>query len=704
LNFSPNTILGVFHAPKYLNAYISYTSILSEVVHLLVELTEFDTIGGMKFNEGADLSKAIQNEGNFSSLENLNYNESIKNIVINPEEVLKEGLDDKGNIKNCISQIRKVVLQKLPEKNKSEFLSDEDDSWGWINIQIQIDLAKSLNINNKDIENIELISFIGDLESFLFKYGEGDFGGNDQVIDMLVSKIKDVDTPILQKIYLKYTLEKLSNLNSGRLGNFSDIKEDFVLPPNYLEVRNFTLNNDQIRTIINDSHNQSYNEADLGQAIHQYDNLGSGWSVGDYVNKLLAPDIIGIYTLMGKLVGWQKIEDLDKEGEDGVVKDFFEIKKECALNSKEDLALFKVSSSLFFRDYLQKSLDVELSKITLENQFYFLNFIQGKNETELYRFREFIKNSKNEEEKVNKLKTFLSIEQGDKEMGHKILNLGEKLPEDVAQKVFSKYGEIIDTADNAEEEVKKLYANDNIPSNVFISIKETLLKKGSSLLSGLANELSNYEKIDEVEILKTLEDIKTSTIIMGKSYLELYKQGIKVPVEEIKDVCVEKISAGNLNDDEKKELLSVYEKGRPKETYENKAHIKLLKDEFEQTLNSKETFVFNIRFGGDIVTFATFNKENNDTLHIGGLTFIDDIRNPAIGEAVMNSIMDEFGNYNIKALVHSENKVLKMYQNRFGFKITKELPREENAGELYFEIERFKEKRIEQSQELKEVA
>jgi hypothetical protein len=46
LNFSPNTILGVFHAPKYLNAYISYTSILSEVVHLLVELTGYSITSG----------------------------------------------------------------------------------------------------------------------------------------------------------------------------------------------------------------------------------------------------------------------------------------------------------------------------------------------------------------------------------------------------------------------------------------------------------------------------------------------------------------------------------------------------------------------------------------------------------------------------------------------------------------------------------
>jgi hypothetical protein len=101
---------------------------------------------------------------------------------------------------------------------------------------------------------------------------------------------------------------------------------------------------------------------------------------------------------------------------------------------------------------------------------------------------------------------------------------------------------------------------------------------------------------------------------------------------------------------------------------------------------------FNVRFNGEIIAFATFEKENSDTLHIGGLTFLEDVRNPAIAQAVMSSIMNEFGDFNVKALVHSKNKVLNMYQNRFGFKITKELPKEENAGELYYEIERPKNK------------
>ena len=290
--------------------------------------------------------------------------------------------------------------------------------------------------------------------------------------------------------------------------------------------------------------------------------------------------------------------------------------------------------------------------------------------------------------KKDGLRTFLSVEQGGKEIGGKIIGLGEKLPEEVAKKVFAKYGEIVDTADNVEKEIKNIYKKEEIPVSIFNSIKETLLKEGVNLLLSTANIVSSGKEINEQSILEELEKVKTDTIILGESYIELYKEGIKVPIEEI--TRIEKISTQNLTIDEKKELLKVYENGRPKETYENKEHVELLKKEFEETLNKKDTFVFNIRFNGRIIAFATLDQENIDTLHIGGLTFIDDVRNPAVGVAVMNAVMKEFGNFNIKALVHSENKILPMYQKRYGFKIVGELPREENAGELYYEIERPK--------------
>jgi hypothetical protein len=291
-------------------------------------------------------------------------------------------------------------------------------------------------------------------------------------------------------------------------------------------------------------------------------------------------------------------------------------------------------------------------------------------------------------------------------MGDKILALGEKLPEEVARKVFAKYGEIIDIADNTEEEIKKIFGYENVPARVLSSVKETLLKRGAKMLSDLGDKVMDEKfVVNEKEILDELDEIKEETIILGESCAKLYREGIKVPIEDVTNI--EEISVLKLTAEEKKELLKVYMNGRPKVTYENSDHLKMLEKEFEQELNNKDTSVFNIRFNGDIIIFAIVDKKDKDTLYIGGLTFVDEVRNPVVAEASMNLVLERFKNYNIKALVDSKNPILAMYQKRFGFNIVGELPKEENAGELYYEIERPKEKegrKIEEENELEKAA
>lgn len=358
-------------------------------------------------------------------------------------------------------------------------------------------------------------------------------------------------------------------------------------------------------------------------------------------------------------------------------------------------------SDKLFRSEIESSIGISFYDFNLPEQSQIINFLKSLDNNQSKLIKRF-----SDKYKKNGFRTFLSIEHGGKELGDKIITLGEKLPDDVAQKVFAKYGEIINTVDNTEEEIKKIFGNKDIPNKVLLSVKETLLKRGAKMLSDLGDKVLDPNfKVNEVEILKELDDIKEETIILGESCSRLYREGIQVPLEEI--TKIEEISVLDLSTEEKNELLKVYINGRPKVTYENPDHLKLLEEEFKQELDNKNTSVFNIRFNGDIIIFAIVDKKDNDTLYIGGLTFVDDVRNPVIAEASMNLVLEKFKNYNIKALVDSKNPILAMYQKRFGFKIVGELPKEENAGELYYEIERPKDKKeikIEKEDELEQAA
>lgn len=376
--------------------------------------------------------------------------------------------------------------------------------------------------------------------------------------------------------------------------------------------------------------------------------------------------------------------------------------------NKEQIKEYLLFLSPIIRIKIEDELNIKIKDFSYKKQLYILDMLKDTSVEGFSRVKDF-----SQVYGYPGLNTFLSIEQvekgKEKEMGDKILALGdsEKLPEEITKKIFKKYGEIIDTADNTEEEIRKIFGDKDISAKVLSSVKDTLLKRGAKMLSDLGDKVLDPKfKVNEVEILKELDEIKEETIILGQSYVGLYKEGIKVPIENITEI--EKISAKDLPEKEKEELVKVYKNGRPKTTYENEDHLKLLTEEFRQELENQNTKILNIRFNGEIIIFAVVDQKEKDTIYIGGLTFVDEVRNSAIAVSAMEAVLEEFKDYNIKALVDSKNSILLMYQKRFGFKIVKELPREENAGELYYEIERPKnmkeEKTIGEKEELKEAA
>lgn len=296
------------------------------------------------------------------------------------------------------------------------------------------------------------------------------------------------------------------------------------------------------------------------------------------------------------------------------------------------------------------------------------------------------------------LRAFLSVEHGGKSIGDKIIKLGENLDYKSAEKVFAKYEEIVEAANSAGEEIRNLFRDKNLPQNTLGKIRDQLLVKAKNLLLSCAENKKN-----EIDINEELERIKKDIFITGVAFKELYKNGDQVNLEDIEGMSFESMKAKDLSVKDKIEMTKIYEMSRPAVTFENAKHIKILLDEFKANLEKENTFIYNIKVNGKIMAFATFYNSKPDTLHIGGLSFHPDVKNPAVGVAVMDAMLKDLGQYNIEAEVHSKNQILAMYTKRFGFKITKELPNLDDSGELYYlvEIEKDKKDNIEQNDEPK---
>ncbi len=370
--------------------------------------------------------------------------------------------------------------------------------------------------------------------------------------------------------------------------------------------------------------------------------------------------------------------------------------------SQDDIKEYAFLIGSDFRNFIEEDFGISLSKLSIREQYYLFTFFQKQTNESIKGVKEFSKKFHE-----NGLKTFFSIAYGGKEMGEKILSLGEKLPEDVANKVFVKYSDIINTVNNSEEEIKKIFGDKEVPVKVISSVKETLLKRGAKMLSELGDKVVNPKfVVNEEEILKELDEIKEETIILGESYVGLYKEGIRVPIEDV--TTIKETPTEKLTEKEKKELVKIYEKGRPKVTYDKKGHLEFLKKEFEEELNDKDVSVTEICFKDETLIIALVDRKNTDSLYIGGLTFVEDVKNAVVAEASMSYVLEKFKDHNIKALVDSRNPILRMYMNRFGFRITKKLESEEeiknNGGEIYYEIERPKDNKIVERQQLGNVA
>jgi|GEM_PF-4619705 len=495
----------------------------------------------------------------------VNINEEFNELFeIDLNAILENGLDDKGNIQNGSEQINNYLI-KLIEKEKGPNFFDElefEDVYGWKSIKIQHDLVNFLkiDINKKDIDNIILIKYIADIEIFLNNLDEGDMGSNIFVINSLKQKLNDSNTTIIERLYLKNVIHSLQ-VNDGfcEINDYEKFKKERLEPlereigegddlnlyyDEDLSKIKFSFNKEQRASIINDSFNKlrAYDDSEEIRPLDKQINYKKGRKIeGDYVVSWLTPKIVGLYSLQGSLIGWQNYEDINESGENKL-EDIFDFKKESAINSKEDIALFKVSSSLYFREYVQKTLNIDLSKLNLNNQFYFLNFIQGKKESDIEKFKRFIMDSKSDEDKINKFKTFLSIEQGGKDMGDKIIELGEKLPKDVAEKVFGKYGEIINQTDDLENFIKINFSNDLLENpNFIIELRDSMLEKAKNLLLSYFDKTKD-DKIDKDKLLKDLDNLQIEKELLFTTVKLSKTLGKEISLENILSLDLEIIS------------------------------------------------------------------------------------------------------------------------------------------------------------------
>lgn len=288
---------------------------------------------------------------------------------------------------------------------------------------------------------------------------------------------------------------------------------------------------------------------------------------------------------------------------------------------------------------IEDDLGINLLEIPLGSQIHFLRFLANQNKNGFNRLRDILQ--KDISFKNEFLISFLSTSDN-VDMGEKILVLGEKLPNKIAQQVFKKYREIIDNISKITEFTRTNFTKE-IETNpeLIKKIEEALYIKGKQLLSQTYEDISNKKEINYEDISKQLERINADTITTFAIFKQVIKNGEKLPIESIEGSVFSKKEATDIPDDKQNEMLELYQSNW--KNHPDREFVKSLKSYFKTAFapeeNKQKNYLYTFEKDNNIRAFVRFEKQNDKSFYASALNVDEASKNFGLGEAMMDEAL-----------------------------------------------------------------
>ncbi len=402
-------------------------------------------------------------------------------------------------------------------------------------------------------------------------------------------------------------------------------------------------------------------------------------------NKSKEEDNLFIYNYIESLISEKNADNLvNTAEEDNVIKKIEQDLLAVGGNQELNESLFySVYTHPVLQQSIENTLNIKLSDFSTKEQVYIFNYFLNLKRKDSQRVNNFSKTYE-----VKGLRTFLSLEHGGKEMGDKILTLGEKLPEKSAKILFGKYSEIIDSVDETVNILKERFGKDTENPEIINSIRENLLKKGKDLLADSSKMLDKCSKDDCIEVgnvlSERLENMKKEAIMLGSAFKTVAKDGMSL--DQIKDVSVESFTNTKELEKYKNEMIQIFKDnriGHPPELLKETLH------EFEDALaNPENKEFFLLKDKEMVIAFMRFDELPNGNIYAGSLNARNEVQGFAIGGALLKQLLeDKAKTHTIEAVVYEKNAMLPRYLSEFGFKITGEIENHKSTRQKFYNIE-----------------
>jgi len=237
----------------------------------------------------------------------------------------------------------------------------------------------------------------------------------------------------------------------------------------------------------------------------------------------------------------------------------------------------------------------------------------------------------------NGLRTFLSIEHGGREMGEKILTIGEKYPQEVSDKIFAKYGELVDTANSVESYLENEFQEADV-----VTVRQTaenLLLRGKALLSTLADA----ENLQSEDILLKLERMKDEVFLYTASVKALRDTDEDFKLENLEKDHFEILSGPELTnkgEDVTQHMKDIYLVNYKGEQFTD-AFREAIIESFEKNLSNPQSRFYVLKHQGEIVAFNCFTPQEDGSVYFSNFNVDPTYAHARLGEAMMEASLDE---------------------------------------------------------------
>lgn len=250
------------------------------------------------------------------------------------------------------------------------------------------------------------------------------------------------------------------------------------------------------------------------------------------------------------------------------------------------------------------------------------------------------------------LKPFISLVEGDYNLVDKILNLSEKLPKEVAEKIFKKYSEIIEKIDQGIPIIKEKLKDKDVSISDELAVKDNLLNKAKNLLLKYSE---NLDKNPE-DIIYELESLNIENMYF-LSIFQALKNTQNIKFEDLKDFEFHhKFSLAEfVTNEEILEIENIINKNYKNAPEKLRKNLLNSINESLQIYSSHEetTVVPILKYKGKIVAFCRMNWQNIPTqnywdkdskrpyAYFGSFNVDPDFANGEIGQVMIERVVEE---------------------------------------------------------------